>query len=138
MPKNLSREQVEAILKRFKRVAVTHIDAENLKNYSFDAMQDFDTDEIVLRLFHRPYGEIITEVRYPENWKEAIKDAFCNWVNKLYKKLCEHSKKPLNSLILLDTYRLVKYKRYDVTAYYPQISFPNEENIMTFRLKEVL
>lgn len=132
-----SQQEIEAILKRFKFVATRHINSEGLKNYLFEAVQDFDTDDIVLRLFYRPFGEIITEIKYPANWKEAIKEALYNWINKLYKKwYCERSKRPLSYLVLIDTYRAVKYKRYDVAVYYPRITLPNEERVTTFKSKE--
>lgn len=132
----LNQNEIEAILSRFKFVAGAHIEAEHLKNYSFYAEKDFDTDNIVLKLFYRPFGEIITEIKYPADWKEALKEVIFNWINKQYRKWIDFRKKPVDSLVLLDTYKLIKYKRYDVAAYYPRISLPNEEKVMTFRPKE--
>jgi hypothetical protein len=122
MPESLSREQIEVILKRFKHVTAMHIDTEGLKNYSFEAEQDFDTDWIILKLFHRPFGEIITEIKYPANWKEAIKEAFQDWMGRRYTGLyCWLTKR-----------YPVKHKRYDVTVFYPRISLPDEENVVGF------
>lgn len=106
----------EDILQRFKFYASIYLDSETLKNISIEAVEDFDTEGMIIKFFNRPLGEIISEIKYPQNWKEAVKEAIYNRLKfgVLKKKFP------------------VKYTVYNVVAFYPNISLPEEKCTLTF------
>jgi len=108
----------EIKLKKFEFVLQQRVSQEMVNNLQTDVVVDQITKDLILTLRHRPYGEIIDKIKYPDGWKEALKEAFFNWANGrnyLKKFIAKHP---------------IKYVKYDIAAFYPSI--PGEENVMTF------
>jgi hypothetical protein len=118
-----NQQEIKATLQRFKMVMTAYIEESHLKNYLFEIESAFDTDHTILRLLHRPFGEILGSIQYPKNWKEAVKEAVYRWFSfhckQIYVWFCR--KYP------------VQYTVHNIITYYPDISLPDEKHILTFR-----
>jgi hypothetical protein len=121
-----NQQEIKATLQRFKMVMTAYVEERHLKNYLFEIESAFDTDFTILKLFYKPFGEILDSIQYPKNWKEAVKDTIYKWLSfhceRMFVWFCR--KHP------------VQYTVYTVTVYYPDISLPDEKHVITF--KEVL
>jgi hypothetical protein len=107
----------EVILQRFKFSIGAYITGNMAKNVIADVLEEFDTDSLVLKLIHKPFGEILDTIQYPQNWKESVKEA----LYKRFKFGTFQKKHP------------VQYTIYNVNVYYPEISLPNEKHVITFK-----
>jgi hypothetical protein len=112
-----NQQEIKATLQRFKMVMTAYVEERHLKNYLFEIESAFDTDFTILKLFYKPFGEILDSIQYPKNWKEAIKEA-------LYKRF---------KLSVFQKKYPVQYIIYNVNVYYPDISLPDEKHVITFK-----
>jgi len=72
----------EITLIKFKFSFQKYISQLMLNEINYDIGIDEITKDIIVRITHRPFGEIIETIQYPDGWKESIKEAFFDWFEK--------------------------------------------------------
>jgi hypothetical protein len=94
-----------------------------------DITVDRMTKEVIFRFRKDILGRKMDKIEFPLNWKEAVKEAFYNWLKR-------HKIKLLNKYIKNHP---VKHNVYEVREYYPKISIPEHEHRVRFeRIEEDL
>ena len=72
----------------------------------------FVTDDIIIRVRQDILGETLKTIKYPSNWKEAIKDRFApDWIKDRWP---------------------VRYIIYELRAFYPKVSLPDQSHRLGF------
>jgi len=104
-------------ISEFKFALEGRISQEMVRDCPMEVYVDYMAKDIVYKLTRNVLGEKLDTIKYPENWKEAIKEALFNWA------------KPLS---FLNKRYPVKYKTYDAVMYYPKMAMPEQENQFMF------
>ena len=119
-------------LKKFRFALIQEMTQRGLKDSDIDIWVDRMTKNIVARIERSVYGHVMETIKYPENWKEAVKEAFYNWLHVQCKKLGEGRicSKSFYIRASIVTKYPVKYKAYDAVMYYPAI--PEQEHKFSF------
>jgi hypothetical protein len=110
----------QIVLQRFKFALEGRMTQEMAKSCHVDAYIDRMTENMVGRITREVLGHTIDTIKYPENWKEAVKEAFFNWIDSV------------KWLSLLKEKHPVKYKVYDAVMYYPTLVMPEREHVFDF------
>jgi len=107
-------------LQKFKFALEGRISQEMIQNCQAEVYIDYMTKDMVGKITRDVLGQKMDVIMYPENWKEAVKEAFFNWI------------KPVKWLSFISKKHHVKYKVYDAVMYYPTMAMPEREHVFKF------
>ena len=118
--KNDMQNISEFTLQKFKFALEGRISQEMAQDCPMEVYVDYMAKDIVYKLTRDVLGEKLDTIKYPENWKEAVKEAFFNWIKSAKIRSFLSERHP------------VKYKTYNAMMYYPKMAIPEQEHEFRF------
>ncbi|MDD5064953.1 MAG: hypothetical protein PHQ35_09400 [Phycisphaerae bacterium] len=109
-------------------------------NCIVDSWIEHESKNMVIRISRDILGKKLDTIKYPQNWKEAVKEAFFNWLEDKFdnRYKVKHNIHIKITTVLAKTWAKlnkkypVKYKIYNAVMYYPDMVIPNQRGVFNF------